>query len=358
MENIIFMNKKKIVILSSVIAVILMFSLCACTQQKTSRTEFCLNTIATVTIYGVSGNESNRIIDNCFDKISEYEKMFSATIESDISRVNEQSASNNTDSFKSIQISPETAKLIERGLYFGKITEGKFNIGIGALSSLWDFQGSKEPPSNDEIMKSIKYSKVSNINIDRDNVLVRNGVQIDLGAIAKGYIGDRIKEYIQSENVQSALIDLGGNITVVGENITSESKKWVIGIMKPFSEDSSVDYAVLVSKNNSVITSGKYQRYFEFKGKSYHHILSSDTGYPSESDLISASIIGADGADCDALSTTCILLGLEGSLELINNTEGYEAIFITIDGKYYFSNGVGMEEDKTVKILEVNQIAK
>ena len=167
-------------------------------------------------------------------------------------------------------------------------------------------------------------------------------MELDLGGIAKGYIADRVTAFLEEKGVQSAIIDLGGNIVALGGKARSMldteagETDFRIGIKDPQSESGAL-LGTLPASNLTVVTSGTYERYFIADGKKYHHILDSETGYPTDTDVLSATIIAAKGrsVDCDGLSTTCLALGIENALALVNSIEGVEAILVDTNGKVH-----------------------
>jgi len=167
--------------------------------------------------------------------------------------------------------------------------------------------------------------------------LKREGMKLDLGGVAKGYAADEVKKILKENGVESAIIDLGGNIYVVGDK--GEGNPWRIGITNPF-EPTGRFTGLLELIDSSVITSGDYERYFIYEGKKYHHILDSKTGYPSDSGIRGVSIVSEKGIDGDALSTTLFVLGLDKGLELVDKLEGIEAIFITSDKEVIITDGL------------------
>ena len=170
-------------------------------------------------------------------------------------------------------------------------------------------------------------------------------MQLELGAVAKGYIADKVKEFLLSKGVESAIINLGGNILLVGEK--PDGTAFNVGIQKPFEDRDAVVVAICELKDMSMVSSGIYERYFYDKeGNFYHHILDSKTGYPCNTELLQVTIISKDSATGDALSTVCFALGLEKGLKLINSMEDVYATFIGADGTLYFSEGF-MEEIPT-----------
>lgn len=169
------------------------------------------------------------------------------------------------------------------------------------------------------------------------SVSVAEGMSLDTGAIAKGFITDRLVSVLRERKIESALLNLGGNLYLYGTK--PDGSDWTIGIRDPFGLQG--DYMATVSlKDTSIVTSGIYERYFEADGKRYHHILNPKTGYPEDNELASVSIISPSSTMCDGLSTTCFLLGLGKGMELIESLENAEAIMITRDKKVYLSSGL------------------
>ena len=158
--------------------------------------------------------------------------------------------------------------------------------------------------------------------------------KLDVGAVAKGYIADRLRDYLEEEGIDHAMIDLGGNIIAMGSKL--DGSDYNIGIQKPFDENGTPITSVKLS-DKSIVTSGVYQRYFEQDGKIYHHILDPATGYPCENNLYSVTIITDSSLTADALSTTCFLLGYEKGMNLINQLNNVDAVFITNDNQIHYS---------------------
>lgn len=175
----------------------------------------------------------------------------------------------------------------------------------------------------------------------------KEGMGLDLGAIAKGYIADKMKEFLVSKGVKSATINLGGNVLCIGKK--TDNTPFRIGIQKPFA-DRSETIAILDIEDKSVVSSGIYERYFEKDGTFYHHILNPDTGYPYDNHLVSVTIISDQSMDGDGLSTSCFALGLEKGMELINSLPDVHAVFITDDYQLHYSDH--FQEDLKVTYME------
>lgn len=291
--------------------------LCGCATQENKDTKFLLDTVVTLRAFCDSNT-----LDDAFALCEEYEQLLSRTIEqSDVYKLN------NTNGFT--QVNEHTKKVIERSVYYGDLSGGKYDITIYPVSSLWDFNNGVIP-SRDEIADALKNVDYHSIQI-LDNSINLNGKQIDLGSIAKGYIADRLLEYFNQNNVSEGIIDLGGNLIVWGD------RNYTVGIKEPFSDGMA---ATIKLRNKTVVTSGTYQRYIERDGIFYHHILDVNTGFGCESNLVSATIIGDSSFDADALSTVCILLGLDDAKALIENTDNTEAVFIDKSNHLHYTSGL------------------
>ena len=319
--------------------------LVGCTKQPSvvSDTEFILNTICTITINSENNKDktAQELIEESFELCKEYEKELSRTINaSDISNINN---SNNTP----VQVSQSTIEVIERALYYSELTNGAFDITVAPLSILWDFQGlDPKVPDSEAISTLLQCVDYNNVIIANDTVVLSSPTTaIDLGGIAKGYIADKVAEYLNENGVTSAIIDLGGNIYLLGSRV--DGNDFNTGIKDPKTNDGSIIGYMSLS-NKSVVTSGSYERCFEQDGIIYHHILDPDTGYPTTNELISVTIISDSSADGDALSTSCFVLGVEEGLALINSIDNVEAVFINEDDTLYFSDGFG----STIQYIE------
>lgn len=275
---------------------------------------------------------SQEVADHCKELCAYYENLFSTTVDtSEVSEINRSGG-------QPVEVSDDTAELIRIGREYGELSDGYFDITIDSASRLWDFTENtrKELPDPDELSEAVSHIDYRSIRLDGNTVSLSDPeARIDLGGIAKGYIADRLKEYLESEGVEHALINLGGNMVAVGNRY--DGTDFRIGIQKPFAETGETIAAVSVS-DRSVVTSGDYERYFEKDGTIYHHILDPYTGYPVQNDLDQVTVISEKSVDGDALSTTCYALGPEKGMELIRSLDDVEAIFVTKDGQILCSS--------------------
>lgn len=326
---------KKIRLLTLLLCVSLLLSGCV---QKTrtsdlhvSRTGFFLDTVISIAAYGTA---DETLLDECFSLLEYYENLFSRTREgSDIWNVNHSSGT-------PTEISAETANLLQIALKYCKISDGAFDITIAPVLSLWNFlpeQHFGTLPDEDALQEALQHVDYRNVLLDDTTVtLLDPEAGIDLGAIAKGYIADRLKEYLLSAGCKSALISLGGNILTIGSR--PDGTPWKIGIRKPFAEANDL-ITTLRCTDSSIVTSGTYERYFEQDGILYHHILNAKDGYPVQNGLASVTILSEHSVDGDALSTVCFILGPDEGQKLIDSLDSTEAMFVTENLDQYCSDG-------------------
>ncbi|MCR5420219.1 MAG: FAD:protein FMN transferase [Lachnospiraceae bacterium] len=295
-----------------------------------TRTGFYFDTVITINIYD-SNNED--ILDKCFDMCSYYNNLFSKTVpDSDISKINKAAAN------EDIPVSAETIEILKYAQKYHTLTTD-FDITTEPLCELWKLSGENETlPQDKQIKELLPHINLMNLHINSENLTVSktdSDLKVDIGALGKGYIADRLKDYMISKGIKSALISLGGNILTVG--VKPNGDNFLIGIKKPFSQSNEVVKSLSIC-DMSVVTSGIYERYFTYDNKIYHHIMDPITGYPKDTDLYSATIISQSSLDGDALSTVCLLSGLKGSINLINKIPDTEAVFITGDNKLYYTD--------------------
>ncbi len=306
---------------------------CSSKHTPLSKTGFYFDTVITVTIYDSSKEE---VLDECFALAEYYENLLSATKEgSDIWNINHASSS-------PVTVSQETAALLEKAVYYGELTDGLIDPTIAPLSSLWNFSSENAQthtvPSDHEIAEKLSHVDYHRLSIDGLSVTLSDpDAAVDLGFIAKGYIADRMKECLLQHQIDSAVIDLGGNVLTLGNK--PDGSPYVIGIQTPFAER-GVSLGTVSVSDCSVVSSGIYERYFEKDGILYHHILDTNTGYPIDNALSAVTILAPSSLDADALSTACFALGPESGKELIESLPDTEALFITKKGERIATDGV------------------
>ena len=308
-----------------------------------------LNTAVQITIYD---SQDKALLDDCLALCDKYELVFSRTNEkSELYKLNHRKDTSDKDPNPDRQTTPypvsgtadtwhiseDLAALLSEGLDITRESDGAFDIAIAPLTSLWDFTA-EDPkvPDDAAIQKALPLCSSDGVTIDgQDITLPSDDIQFDVGAIAKGYIADRLKDFLVKKGVKSAIINLGGNVLCIGSK--PDGTPFKIGIQKPFADRNETE-AVMDITGKSVVSSGIYERCFKQGGKLYHHILNPKTGYPYDNSLISVTIISDQSVDGDALSTTCFALGLEDGLKFAEK-KGVQAVFITEDYKLHYTDG-------------------
>lgn len=293
---------------------------------------FCMGTNIIQRIYSDNAEEVAKIAEKELRRIETTMNFFNPT--SEVSRINMAAGKHE------VLVSNETFQVIKKAKECSSLCDGTFDITAAPLIKLWSiFSESQRVPLKSEIDNILNLTNYEDISLNEDTnsvKLCREGQKIDLGAIAKGYAADRIIEIYKESGIKSAFINIGGNVLTLGRK--PDGLPWSIGIQNPFEQRGKYIGAIKVS-DKTVVTSGDYVRYFEKDKIRYHHILDPRTGYPSESGIISATIIGKSSMEADALSTAVFILGLKNGVELVNRINGVEAIFITSDKNIYVTEG-------------------
>ena len=308
-----------------------------------------LNTAIQITIYD---SQDKALLDDCLALCDKYELIFSRTNEkSELYKLNHRKDTSDKDPNADGQTTPYPvsgtadtwhiseglASLLSEGLDITRESDGAFDIAIAPLTSLWDFTA-EDPkvPDDAAIQKALPLCSSDGVTIGgQDITLPSDDIQFDVGAIAKGYIADRLKDFLVKKGVNSAIINLGGNVLCIGSK--PDGTPFKVGIQKPFADRNETE-AVMDITGKSVVSSGIYERCFKQNGKLYHHILNPKTGYPYDNSLVSVTIISDQSVDGDALSTTCFALGLEDGLKFAEK-KGVQAVFITEDYELHYTDG-------------------
>ena len=320
------MAKKMLAVL---IALMLM---CGCANAQSTkplaRQGFMLDTVISISLYD---NQDDAILDGAFALCEEYEQLFSRTIStSDVYRINHSDGA-------PVEVSDATAELLCIALEYARLSGGAFDPTIEPLVTLWDIMADESHvPDAGAISAALARVDWTKVSVDGNVVTLQAGMGLDLGGIAKGYIADKLREYLSENGVDSALINLGGNVLTLGGK--PDGSNFTIGVQKPFGQNSDILGACRL-KGMSVVTSWKYERYFVENDRLYHHILDAKTGYPVENELYSVTIISPTSTDGDALSTICFALGSEDGMALIETLDGIECVYCLSDGTLLFSSG-------------------
>ena len=313
--------QRKAASLEVVLLIFLLPLLASCKDPSVSDTRFVLGTVCTIT---VNGTDDESLLDSAFDLLYSIDHAISRYDEgSYVYRINESAGK------EGVSVPPGIFSLIERSLEMAERTDGVFNPAIGPLTALWGIgtESARVPDESEieRVLPLLDYHDVVLSEEDHSVFLGKEGMALDLGAVGKGWASDLVRDHLLSLGVRSALINLGGNITAIGRG--SDGKPWRIGIQRPFGDAGSF-FTIVGIGDESIVTSGGYQRYIEEGGVMYHHILSSETGYPAKTDLLSASVISEDGTLADILSTTLFASGLDRAPDIVR-AFGVRAVLLT-----------------------------
>lgn len=276
------------------------------------------------TVVNVSAYCTDELLQDAQDRCKYFESTFSRTVEgSDIWNINHAKG-------KPVEVSTETADIIAKALAYSKKTDGLFDITIGAVSTLWDFdKGIK--PSDDKIKEAVRHVGYRSISLDGQTVRLSDPkAKLDLGAIAKGYIADDLARILREGGCESACINLGGNVYVLGSKPSKED--WTVGVYDPNGNENQV-IASCKASNKSIVTSGLYERNFTKNGTLYYHILDTKTGYPAKTDLIASSIYSDSSIDGDVYATVLFLLGHNKALKFLKSHDGLDGLVVDKNDK-------------------------
>lgn len=323
------LKRSRAFVVFCMITAILLFSLSGCrsAEKKTTRSLFALDTYITITL---EGKDSEEAANEAANYIMELERKLSRQDPgSEISSLNLSSKE------MPVTLSKETYDLLSMVVEYSNETEGRFDLTIAPVMDIWGF-GTEDAhvPTQEEIAEVLPLVDYSKVHLLPDNkAYLEEGVKVDLGGAAKGYIGDLLMEKLEGYKLSKIILDLGGNICC-----GSSSSELNIGIISPLSSDQlCCTYSLPKGQNCSVITSGAYERNIEENGVRYGHIMDTSTGYPADTDLLSATVIGPDGTKGDVYSTTLFSLGSEKAMEL-SSREGIDCILCMENGTLWVSS--------------------
>ncbi len=306
--------REEINLMKKIVPILILLLLCGCSANKApeySSTLFMMDTVCAIRIDGKSSPDA---ISAAFDRISEIEAATDYYSEdSEVSAINRAAAG------EVIPLGDDLFNILKACLSVCEKSEGAFDITIAPLKDAWNFSAENPaPPTDDAIAQALSLVDYKQLILDEQNKTLTktsSACKIDLGAAAKGYAADCAAEVLREHDCRWAVIDLGGNICVVGKNPARRNGEWIIGLQEPFAD--SGEYFTTVSiTDGAVVTAGVYQRYFEYDGNIYHHILDTDTGFPCDNGLESASIKTDSALMADCLSTACLALGSDAGHSL------------------------------------------
>lgn len=313
--------------ISAMLSALLFLTGCSAesSPEPVQGTFFAMDTVMDFTIYGESG-----LIDQSESLIASLESLVSVTdADSELYAINQTGSGTLTG---------KASSLMEQALEICRRTDGALDLSIYPIVRAWGFTtGSYQVPDEAEIQALLPLVDYRKIQYDAatGTVTLPEGMEIDLGSVAKGYAGQLAAQMLREHGVQSALLNLGGNVQTVGTR--PDGSPWQIGIKDPQGEDAMM---VLSVEDQAVVTSGGYERYFEQDGQTYWHIMDPSTGHPADSGLISVTIVGDEGVVCDGLSTALFVMGLEKAADLWAQSGDFEAVFVTASGEVYITEGL------------------
>jgi len=296
---------------------------CGVTPQPETRTVFAMDTVVTMTAYGKNADSA---LDEAARKLNEYDILLDVD-SGDIGSINAHSG-------EFVEVEAETYTLLSECVELSRRTDGAFDITIGRYVDLWGFRAQTRVPSDDELSAAGDFIGWDKIEFSDGKVKIPEGARIDLGAVAKGWAAGKIKAVLVESGIESAILSLGGNVTTLGKK--PDGSLFNIAVRDPNDPDAYID-TVQVS-DLAVVTSGGYMRYFELDGVRYHHILDPKTGRPSDSGLISVTVICSDDTAADAYSTAFFVMGFDRASEFLTMHPEISAILITLDGQIYHIN--------------------
>lgn len=333
------MNKK---ILAVAMCIMLVVPTVACTKTKdenqvVEKQALKMDTVMDLRVYGPKANEA---VDAAYKRIDEIEQMASADIKtSDVSKINQASGKDY------VKVHPEIIKMLNTALKYSKLSDGAFDITVGPLIKLWGIGTESERlPSDSEIKAKLQLVGYKNISInekDSSVKLMKEGMAIDLGGIAKGFTADELVKVFKKYGIKNALINLGGSsIYTMGQK--PDGTLWSVAIQHPRKDKNQGYLGIIRLPESALSTSGDYERFFIKDGKRYHHILDPFTGYPAEAGVMSDTIIiDSSIPDANMLADTLTKLtfvsGIEKGMKIIDTLPGVSCMAETTDYKVYTS---------------------
>ncbi len=309
-----------------ILTLALLLSGCAA-QEKTlpvkTDTKILMNTSCTI-----SADSSKKTIEGAFNLVAEYERLVSRNMpDSDVSLINYHNE---------MEVTPQVYEMLSKAIYYCQKTGGKYDITIEPVENLYDFSAKKAPTAEDakKALYKVGYNRIklanSSVNLHSTN--------INLDSIAKGYTADKVVEYLKNKKATKIKVQLGNSIAVYGQSHT-------LKINKPFGKKNLLSIDV---KDACAATCSIDDKYFKANGKVYHHILNAKTGMPVDNGLAKVIVVGEKATECDVLSTVCLILGEKEGKALINDTKGYEAIFVKTNNKYSLTKGLKVKDGKVI----------
>lgn len=292
---------------------------------------FAMDTVMLLTVYG---DQAQQGLDQAEQTIQKLEKLWSATDE------NSEIWALNHSGGNWVELSEDTREILSRGLELCALTDGALDLTAYSAVQAWGFPtGAYRVPDEAELEQLVGTIDYTQVELDDNQARLPEDMSLDLGAVAKGRLGEVLSQDLKELGVTSALLELGGNIQTVGTK--PDGSRWRVGIQDPNSQEGGY-LAIVEVADQAVVTSGDYQRYFEQDGQTYCHIMDPATAAPADSGVDSVSIVGSDGTVCDALSTALFVMGEEKGAQFWKDHPelDFEAIFVSQDGTIAVTEGL------------------
>lgn len=322
------------ILVTSVLLWIFGLSACAMGEKEAAESEpsqrefFAMDTYMTFTAYG---DGADRSLQQAEQEIQRLENEWSVTDEdSEIYKVNHSGG-------ETVTLSDDTAQIVQFALDMAKETDGALEPTIYPVLTAWGFTTEENRiPGSEELQNLLERVGYEKVELDGNQIQLQPGMELDLGAVGKGYAGDLAAQLLREDGISSALLNIGGNIQAVGSR--PDGTDWRLGIRSPYGEG---ELGVLEISDCAVVTSGNYERYFVGEdGRTYGHIIDPETGYPADNGLASVTILAEEGKKGDALSTSMFVKGLEGALNYWRDHPDFDMIAVTEDGEIYLTEGI------------------
>ena len=316
------MHRKRIFPALFLLAVLL---LTACCAKSETRTVYTMDTVMTLT---VSGKNAAAALDRAEAELLRLDALLDRHDgKSALAALNENSAAQDA----------ELAALLTRTKELSVRTNGAFDPTLTPVLDAWGF-GTDAPriPSDTELAELLEAVDAKRITVSGADISLTAGTQVDLGGIAKGYAGERVRAVFAEDGIESAVIDLGGDVCLMGAK--PDGSPWRVAVKDP--ADSAQYIGILSAADTFVVTSGAYERYFEADGVRWHHIIDPATGKSARSGLVSATVVCADGAAADALATAVFVMGADEARAFYEKDGSFELILVTEDGRVLYTDGL------------------
>ena len=320
-----------------------------CTTQNTASFT-AMDTFMTIKSNGPKSARANKMAEK---RILELESYFSTTREgSDLYTIN--NSTNQTES--TFLVHPETAYLVNYALRMASYTDGRYTPTLYSITKAWGFTTEQyQTPSSEQIAQLLPSANYKNVQVQLNDsqITVKNDAMLDLGSIAKGYSGDEIIKILKQNKINSAILDLGGNIQTLG--VKPDGSLWRVGLKNPWTGPVMAVFSV---KDCAIITSGGSERFFkDDRGNKYIHIFDGKTGYPVNNEIVQSTIVCSSGTYGDALSTTTFILGKQGSIDFWRSRKDFEMVLLLEDHSICYTSGLTnildlIEEFTDIQIIE------